>query len=706
MAEKQTKLIIVESPAKAKTISKLLGKTYNVEASQGHIRDLPKSKLGIDTENNFEMNYITIHGRGEILAELRKQSKKAKQIFLATDPDREGEAISWHLAKALKIDEDAVCRVAFHEITKKAVLDAIKHPRKINMSLVDAQQARRALDRLVGYKISPLLWAKVKKGLSAGRVQSVATRLVVDREQEIEDFIPEEYWDITADFSLPTENGSFKLYTLKLSEFKKKKPVIACEKDATDIKSIIAKSSYKVGTIKTKEKKRSPAAPFTTSTLQQEASRKLNFTITKTMQVVQQLYEGIDIGKEGTQGLVTYIRTDSVRVSEEALQAVRKYIEESYGKALVPKKANEYKGKARAQDAHEAIRPTDITRTPDLMKPHLTREQFQLYKLIHARFVASQMEAARYNTLTVSFESKEATLKFYGEDKVFAGFTAIYEESFDDAEEIKPSKLPALKEGESYKPAASNAAQHFTQAPPRFTEASLVHTLEDMGIGRPSTYAPTIATILSRGYISREKKRLYPTELGLVVNKLMKENFSSVVDFDFTADMENKLDEVEEGKLDWKDILSAFYPPFIATIHKAEEKIEKITIEDEKSDVVCDLCGATMVYKNGRFGRFLACPSFPACKNTKPILNYIHVPCPKCGGALLEKISKKNRKFFGCENYPDCDFVSWEKPIEEKCPVCGSYMTLKNRKKGEVWKICANEICRHSEEYAGEKNDG
>lgn len=704
MSEKTAKkLIIVESPAKAKTISKLLGKKYDVIASQGHIRDLPKSKLGIDVDKDFDMNYITIHGRGKILAELKKHSKKASTVLLATDPDREGEAISWHLANALGLNQDEDIRVCFHEITKKAIQEALKQPRKINMSLVDAQQARRALDRLVGYKLSPLLWLKVKKGLSAGRVQSVATRLVVEKEQEINDFLPEEYWNVEAEFSLP-QNNSKKPFRLRLNEVNGKKPKISNEKTANDLKEKISGKEFTVSKILVKERKKTPAAPFTTSTLQQEAGRKLNFSTSKTMQVVQQLYEGIELGGAGIQGLVSYIRTDSVRVSDEAIAMARSYIASNFSKDSLPKAANKYVGRAKAQDAHEAIRPTDVFRTPDSIKSFLTRDQFQLYKLIHSRFVASQMENAKFQTLTASFVSDGLSLRFYAEDKVFQGFTALYEEGSDDGESLKPSKLPKISEGEKYTPNSVSAEQFFTQAPSRYTEASLVRTLEEMGIGRPSTYAPTIATIIARAYVSKEKKRLYPTELGLIVTKLMTENFPNILDFAFTADMENKLDMVEEGKLYWKKILKDFYPPFMISLNKAEEKIEKVKIEDEQSDEICANCGARMVYKNGRFGRFLACPNFPECKNTKPIIKYIDCSCPKCSGRILEKISKKNRKFYGCENYPDCDFVSWEELINEKCPVCGSYMTKKIRKKGEAWKICANEKCRHSEKMA-DKND-
>ncbi len=705
MADKTKTLVIVESPAKARTLSKILGRTYKIEASQGHVRDLPKSQIGVDAEQDFAMKYITIHGRGEILAKLRKEAKSAKKILLATDPDREGEAISWHLAHILKMDETSPCRIEFHEITKKAVTAAVKAPRTIDMDLVDAQQTRRALDRLVGYKISPLLWAKVRKGLSAGRVQSVATRLIVDREQEIDGFIPEEYWDVFADIQLKNEKGRKAAYRARLNTIKGKKVKITSAKEADKAKKLIEASEFTVSSVKEKEKKKSPAPPFTTSTLQQEASRKLNFTISRTMQVVQQLYEGVELKTGGLTGLVTYIRTDSVRVSDEALQQVREHIPQAFGKEYLHKKPNQYKGRSGAQDAHEAIRPTDVSRTPESIKDSLTKEQLQLYKLIYNRFVSSQMPEARYKTLTVEFGAKEVSLRYYGEFKVFPGFTLLYEESRDDDEESKESPLPVVEEGSKVPVQEVTAEQHFTQPPARYTEASLVRTLEENGIGRPSTYAPTIATIIARGYISREKKRLYPTELGNIVTDLMKEHFAPIVDVEFTAGMEQQLDEVEEGKKNWKDVLRTFYPPFENMLEKAEETMEKIVIEDEVSDIPCDVCGAMMVYKQGRYGRFLACPRFPECRNTKPILKYIDASCPKCANRLLEKISRKNRKFYGCEKYPECDFVSWEEPLNDKCPVCGTYMTLKHRRKGESIKICANETCRHHEPYIKPEED-
>ncbi len=690
-----SKLIIVESPAKARTIAKFLGRGYKVEASQGHVRDLPKSQLGVDVENDFSMKYITIHGRGKILTKIRKEAKSASRIYLATDPDREGEAISWHLAQTLGMDANSPCRIEFHEITQRAVENALKNPRPIDLDRVDAQQARRALDRLVGYKISPLLWAKVKKGLSAGRVQSVATRLVVDREQDIDDFIPEEYWDISAKALLPSARGRKTTFLLRLNTLDGKKAELHSEKEAQDALKRVESAHFAVYGIKHGDKKKVPAPPFTTSSLQQEAGRKLNFTTQKTMQVVQQLYEGVDLEDEGTQGIVTYIRTDSVRISEEALSAVRAYIPERFGAEYLPETPNEFKGRRNAQDAHEAIRPTDVNRTPESIKSSLTKEQFQLYRLIYSRFLASQMKPALYDTMTMDVAGDGVGMRFYGEHKRFAGFTSVYEESTDEVEEAAESTLPAFEEGAPVTIESVESQQHFTQPPARFTEASLVKTLEEKGIGRPSTYAPTITTIIARGYVMRESKRLYPTELGKMINSMMTEYFGPIVDVEFTAELEEELDAVEEGAEDWRKVLREFYPPFEKMLDNAEEAIEKVEIKDEPSDVICDKCGAQMVYRVGRFGKFLACPNFPDCRNTKPILTYIEAKCPKCGGRLLEKTSRKNRKFYGCENYPECDFVSWEMPVDQKCEKCGSYMTLKRSRKGETWYLCSNETCRH-----------
>ncbi len=693
MAPTKQKLIIVESPAKARTISKFLGKGYKVEASQGHVRDLPKSQIGVDVDDDFALKYITIRGRGDILTRIRKEARNASQIYLATDPDREGEAISWHLANILNMDMAKPCRIEFHEVTKKAIQTALKSPRELDMGLVDAQQARRVLDRLVGYKISPLLWAKVKKGLSAGRVQSVATRLVVMREEDIEAFIPEEYWDVTLKMNIPGNRSRRGQFVARLSALDGEKAVIANAEDAERAVERINNSHFAVTSVKMGEKRKLPAAPFTTSSLQQEASRKLGFTTAKTMQVVQQLYEGVDLAGEGTQGIVSYIRTDSVRISDEAMAALRAFIPEQYGTEYLPERPNEFKGRKNAQDAHEAIRPTDVTRTPDKIKASLTKDQYNLYRLIFNRFVASQMNAAVYETMTAEMTGDGVTLRFYGEHKAFAGFTSVYEESVDEGDEAVETSLPALKVGEAVTVEEVLSKQHFTQPPARYTEGSLVRVLEEKGIGRPSTFAPTVTTIISRGYVSREKKSLYPTELGRMVNSMMEEYFEDIVDPDFTAELEDKLDKVEEGGVDWKDILREFYPDFKKALDAAENQIEKVEIKDEPSDEPCDKCGAMMVYKMGRFGRFLACPNFPDCRNTKPIINYIEAPCPSCGARLMEKTSRKNRKFFGCERYPECDFVSWEKPVTDKCPQCGGFMVEKRGRKGEIWHLCANETC-------------
>ena len=693
MATTKQKLIIVESPAKARTISKFLGKGYKVEASQGHVRDLPKSQIGVDVDDDFALKYITIRGRGDILTRIRKEARNASQIYLATDPDREGEAISWHLAGVLDMDVNKPCRIEFHEVTKKAIQAALKNPRKIDMGRVDAQQARRVLDRLVGYKISPLLWTKVKKGLSAGRVQSVATRMVVMREEDIESFIPEECWDVLVKLNNPNNRGKKAQFAARLASIDGKKADIKTAEEAENAVARINKAHFAVTGVKMGEKHKAPAAPFTTSSLQQEASRKLGFTTAKTMQVVQQLYEGVDLEGEGAQGIVTYIRTDSVRISDEALSSLRAYIGERFGSEYLPEKPIEYKGRKNAQDAHEAIRPTDINRTPEQIKGSLTKEQYNLYRLIYNRFLACQMEPAIYETMTMELSGNGVALRFYGEHKKFAGFTSVYEESTDENLASAEAVLPQLKEGDAVTVEDILSEQHFTQPPSRYTEASLVRALEEKGIGRPSTYAPTITTIIARGYVSREKKRLYPTELGRMVTAMMEEYFKDIVDTEFTAELEDKLDTVEESGNDWKEIIREFYPPFKAALEVAEQQIEKVEIKDELSDEPCDKCGAMMVYKMGRYGKFLACPNFPDCRNTKPILNYIEAPCPSCGARLMEKTSRKNRKFFGCERYPECEFVSWEKPVVDKCPQCGSFMVEKRGRKGELWHLCANETC-------------
>ncbi len=693
MATTKQKLIIVESPAKAKTIGKYLGKGYKVEASQGHVCDLPKSQLGVDIDHDFDLKYITIRGRGDILSRIRKEAKNASQVYFATDPDREGEAISWHLFHVLGVDESAPCRIEFNEVTKKAVQAAIKNPRKLDRGRIDAQQARRALDRLVGYKISPLLWVKVKKGLSAGRVQSVATRMVVEREREIDNFIPEEYWDISAECSVKGEKKPAS-FTARFASLDGKKTTVRNRDEAEQIRKLIESGDFTVSEVRKKEKKRMPAPPFTTSSLQQEAGRKLSFTTAKTMQVVQQLYEGVDLEGEGAQGLVTYIRTDSVRISDDAMSALRAFIPERYGAEFLPEEKNEFRGRKNAQDAHEAIRPTDVTRTPESIRNSLNREQFMLYRLIYNRYVASQMSAAVYETMSAEITDQHVGLRFYGEHKVFAGFTTLYEEGTDETPDSVETTLPNLKEGMKVTVSGIDTDQHFTQPPSRYTEASLVRTLEENGIGRPSTYAPTITTIIARGYVSREKKRLYPTELGKMVTDMMEKYFTRIVDTEFTAVMEEKLDEVEEGKQDWKHILREFYPDFESTLEVAEKEIEKVEVKDDISDVPCEKCGALMVYKMGKYGRFLACPNFPECRHTMPILKYIDAACPQCGKRLLEKTSRKNRRFYGCEGYPDCDFVSWDKPVDEKCPKCGTYMIEKKNNKGEILHLCTNESCR------------
>lgn len=686
------KLVIVESPAKARTISKFLGRSYKVEASQGHVRDLPKSQLGVDVEHDFEPKYITIRGRGEVLERIRKEAKGAKSIILATDPDREGEAISWHLATILGIDPESACRVEFNEITEKTVKNAIKEPRAVNMQLVNAQQARRLLDRLVGYKISPLLWVKIKKGLSAGRVQSVATRMVVDREQEIEQFEPEEYWYVDAQL-----RAGGKQLQARLISLDGERVILSDAEQANKAKARVEKGGFVIRSVKRGERRKHPAAPFTTSNLQQEASRKLGFTTAKTMQVAQQLYEGVDIEGRGTLGLISYIRTDSVRLSDEAVAAAREMISERYGEQFVPEKPNVYKGRKSAQDAHEAIRPTNLELRPEDIKASLTKDQYNLYRLVYLRFVACQMADALYETQQIEIASDSGVvLRSSAERLKFAGFTAVYEEGTDDTpnqDEHGSSLMADVSEGDHAELLSDEATQHFTQAPARYTEASLVRALEEKGIGRPSTYAPTISTILARGYVMREKKQLFPTELGIMITNMMEEYFADIVDIAFTAGMEEQLDEVEEGKLDWHKVLSDFYGPFEKTLENAESKIEKVEIKDEVSDVPCDKCGAMMVYKLGRYGRFLACPNFPECRNTKAIQVEIDAPCPKCGGKLLQKTSRKGRKFYGCERYPECDFVSWDMPVSEKCPKCGSYMTLSHTKKGDFY-VCANENCR------------
>ncbi len=683
------KLIIVESPAKARTISKYLGRGYKVEASQGHIRDLPKSQLGVDVENNFEPKYITIRGRGEILTRIRKDAKGASKILLATDPDREGEAISWHLANLLGIDPTQACRIEFHEVTSKAVKAAVKNPRPVDLKLVDAQQARRVLDRLVGYKISPLLWQKVRKGLSAGRVQSVATSMICERENEINSFVPEEYWYVEGDFS--SGRSSFHArYVGTINE----KIELYSEQQANDVVNSINGKEFTVSSVKKAERKKNPAPPFTTSNLQQEASRKLNFSTIKTMQIAQQLYEGVDIEGMGTMGLVTYIRTDSTRISDDAMGPLREMILAKYGESYLPETPNIYKSRKNAQDAHEAIRPTDISIRPENVKGVITNDQYKLYKLIFDRFVASQMTPAVYDTLTAELTVDGILFRHNSQKLRFPGFTAVYEEGIDDASEVADTHMPNLTEGAKATATDIETEQHFTQPPARYTEASLVRALEEKGIGRPSTYAPTISTIIARGYVTREKKRLYPTELGNIVNDMMCKSFPEIVDIQFTADMENKLDQVETGEADWHEIISDFYGPFEQTLKTAESSIEKVKVVDQVSDVPCEKCGAMMVYKMGKFGRFLACPNFPDCRYTQALLKIIDAACPECGSKVIERMSKKGRKFYGCEKYPECQYVSWDLPVNDKCPQCGGPMVMKRVSKGEMAHICVNPQCQ------------
>lgn len=689
------KLLIVESPAKAETIKKYLGSSYNVLASMGHIIDLPKSQMGVDIDNNFEPRYITIRGKGPLLSQLKKEASKASKVYLATDPDREGEAISWHLQEALGIKEKK-CRVTFNEITKSAVKAAISEPREIDMDLVDAQQARRVLDRIVGYSISPLLWQKVKRGLSAGRVQSVAVRLICDREEEIINFVPEEYWTIEASLN----NGKKTFEARYFGEGGKEKKLTSKEK-AQKIVDDVKNSPFEISDVKKTTTKRNPLPPFTTSTLQQDASRKLNFSAIKTMQIAQSLYEGVNLGgKLGTIGLITYMRTDSLRISKEAQQEAIAYLNANFDKEYVSPR--QFKAKQGAQDAHEAIRPTSANIVPSEIKDKLTNDQYKLYKLIWERFLASQMAPAEYDTVLVSLENSGHTFRANGSTLVFRGYTALYVEGTDVKEE-KEKVLPALTKETKVTLEEIEKNQHFTQPPARFTEASLVKELEDKGIGRPSTYAPTISTIISRGYIARSKKQLMPTELGNVTTDIMRNYFSNIVDVDFTAGMEKDLDKIGEGELDWKKLLSDFYPEFDKTLSSATEKIEKITIKDEESDVVCDKCGRKMVYKLGKFGKFLACPGYPECQNTMTIKVGTGVKCPKCDGELLVKKSRKGKTYYACENLPKCDFMAWDEPQKEVCPECGGTLFRKYGKDAKIY--CVNEKCGYSEKPKRKKTN-
>lgn len=691
-------LVIVESPAKAKTISKYLGKNYTVEASMGHVRDLPKSKLGVDIEDNFTPKYITIRGKGELIAKLKKAAKKADKIYLATDPDREGEAISWHLANILKISEDETCRIVFNEITKGAVKESIKGARKINLNLVDAQQARRVLDRLVGYEISPILWKNVKWGLSAGRVQSAALKLICDKEEEIKAFEPKEYW--TVDCVLKKERKKF---PIKLTKYENKKIEISNENEANKVISDLKENEYRVEKVKKGSRLKNPLPPFTTSTLQQEAAKKLNFITKRTMSIAQALYEGVDVKGFGTVGLITYMRTDSVRISEEAQGRAIEFIKESYGEEYIPEKLRVYKGKKNIQDAHEAIRPSHIEITPEIAKANLTPEQYKLYSLIWKRFIASQMASCALNTNSIDIANGKYTFKASGSTIKFDGFMKVYDYTTEDDE--NDVLLPSLEEGEVLEPSSVEGKQHFTQPPARYTEASFVKLLEEKGIGRPSTYVPTISTLLSREYVIREKKNLIPTELGFIVNNIMSDYFKQIVDVDFTAGMERKLDNIEEGNEEWKKVVGEFFEPLQVAIEKAEKEISKVVIEDKVSDVPCDKCGRMMVIKKGRYGTFLACPGYPECKNAKPIVEELDVPCPKCGGKILAKRSKKGKKFFGCSNYPNCDFVSWNEPIKEPCPKCGSYMTMKFSKTKGNYAVCSNGECGNTMPLENDKKE-
>ncbi|HIT84743.1 MAG TPA: type I DNA topoisomerase [Candidatus Ornithomonoglobus intestinigallinarum] len=683
------KLLIVESPAKAGTIQKYLGKDYTVMASMGHIIDLPKSQLAVDVEHDFTPRYITIRGKGPLLSQLKKEASKSSAVYLATDPDREGEAISWHLARALNIDPASKCRVTFNEITKTAVKAAIKEPRPIDMDLVNAQQARRVLDRIVGYKISPILWEKVKKGLSAGRVQSVATRLICDREEEIENFTPEEYWTISAVLSDPKSKKTFEAKYFGENGKEKK---LSNGDEAAAILADAKNNRFIVSSVKESLQKRNPQPPFTTSTLQQDASRKLNFQAAKTMQTAQSLYEGVNLGgRIGSIGLITYMRTDSLRIADDALAEAVDFLKDAYGSEYVHQRR--YKTRKNAQDAHEAIRPTSIKIKPDDIKDKLTNDQYKLYKLIWARFAASQMESAVYDTVNAVIDAGSHTFKAAGRRLRFKGYMAVYIEGSDTKEE-KDKMLPKLEEHQKTELVDISSAQHFTQPPARYSDATLIKELEENGIGRPSTYAPTISTIVSRGYVVRNKKQLIPTELGMVTTDIMKNNFKDIVDVDFTAEMEGELDDIEEGKTEWVSVLNEFYPPFEKNLEEASKRIEKIKIKDEESDVICEKCGRKMVYKLSKFGKFLACPGYPECKNTKAIRTGTGVMCPKCGGEILVKKSRRGKTYYGCEHSPKCDFMAWDAPVkDEKCPKCGGLLLRKNGRSKKIF--CWNENCNY-----------
>lgn len=685
MANAKKTLVIVESPSKAKTIGKYLGSNYKVVASVGHVRDLPKSKLGIDLDNDFEPQYIAIRGKGDLIKELKKEAKKASKVYLATDPDREGEAISWHLAFLLGIDTSQPCRIEFNEITKSTIKEAIKHPRTININLVDAQQARRVLDRLVGYQISPLLWRKVKKGLSAGRVQSAALKIICDRENEIKAFKPVEYWTIVANFD--KEKG----FSAKLASFKGKKITVNNKEENDKIIGELKSGKYNVTNIVNKSRIKKPFAPFTTSSMQQEASTKLNFNTRKTMMVAQQLYEGVEVHKRGTIGLITYLRTDSVRISAEAKSAAADFIEEKYGKEYLGNNVFSNKRKD-IQDAHEAIRPSDLTLLPEDLKDSLSNDQFKLYRLIWCRFMASQMTPAKFDGMQVDIENGEYMFRATGSKLVFDGYQKVYKNTSDDD---KDNILPSLEKGEELKLKSLDGEQNFTQPPSRFTEASLVRELEELDIGRPSTYAPIVATLSDRKYIKKEKKSLVPTELGFLVTGLMEEYFKEIVDVNFTAGMEEKLDDVEAKGLEWKSVIRDFYGPFKKELDVADKAIEKVVVEDKPTGEMCELCGRPLVIKAGRFGEFIACSGYPECKNTKPIVKTIGVKCPKCGNDIVEKRSRRGKIFYGCSGYPNCDQSYWYKPVNKECPKCGSLLVEKKTKSSEL--ACSNPECGYKE---------
>ncbi|MFB4211114.1 type I DNA topoisomerase [Shouchella sp. JSM 1781072] len=684
-------LVIVESPAKAKTIGKYLGKKYVVKASMGHVRDLPKSQMGVSVEENYEPRYITIRGKGPVLKELKTAAKKAKRIYLAADPDREGEAIAWHLAHSLNIDEHSDCRVVFNEITKNAIKDAFKQPRPINMDLVDAQQARRILDRLVGYNISPLLWKKVKKGLSAGRVQSVAVKLITDREKEIQSFTPEEYWSIQGQFMYGKEQFEARFHSIKGN-----KETLATEDEVNHVLNTLNGKDFRIAEVKKRERKRNPVAPFTTSSLQQEAARKLNFRAKKTMLIAQQLYEGIDLGKQGTVGLITYMRTDSTRISDTAKQETYDYIQQTYGEEYTKKEAQKQKQDKKTQDAHEAIRPTSVLHEPKQVKEYLSRDQLRLYRLIWERLVASEMAPAVMDTMTVDLENNGVLFRANGSKLKFPGFMKVYIEGNDDNKKEEDRLLPDLKEDETVQKEELTPNQHFTQPPPRYTEARLVKTLEELGIGRPSTYAPTLDTIQRRGYVALDEKRFVPTELGEIVLDLIVEFFPEILDVEFTAKMEEDLDSIEDGRDNWIEIIDQFYKSFEKRLEVAEEEMEEVEIKDEPAGEDCEKCGHEMVYKMGRYGKFMACSNFPDCRNTKAIVKDIGVTCPTCKeGNIVERKSKKRRIFYGCDRYPECEFVSWDKPIARPCPKCESLLVEKKSKKG-VFVACTS--CDYEEE--------